>query len=114
MVWQSYVVLLVYFVSAWFNYFCTSTAVEMTSTSLTAGPEPDCSAGVAGVHARDSTPELFTEALCAPARHKDLDVLATFQLLLIRETRQQFFCGRAEVDRQVLCLFQSKLKLEFS
>lgn len=68
-----------FFVSAWFNCFCTSTAVEMTSTSLTAGPEPDCSAGVADVHARDITPELFTKALCAPARHKDLDVLATFQ-----------------------------------
>lgn len=51
----------------------------MKSTSLIAGPETDCSAGVADVHVRGITPALFTKALYAPAKHTDVDVLATFQ-----------------------------------
>lgn len=51
----------------------------MKSTSFIAGPETDCSAGVADVHVRGITPALFTKALYAPARHTDEDVLAAFQ-----------------------------------
>ena len=52
----------------------------MKSTSLIAGPETDCSAGVADVHVRGITPAVFPKALYAPARHTDEDVLATFQI----------------------------------